>query len=60
MIMQKSSRCVSDITPRSAVGATLALHRPGAEGIKKSHHEKKKGDPWYLWSGLGRTEYQRP
>ncbi|MEM7397040.1 MAG: hypothetical protein AAF492_32335 [Verrucomicrobiota bacterium] len=35
----------------AAPGATLTLHGPGAQGIKKSHHKNKKGDPWYVWSG---------
>jgi hypothetical protein len=30
---------------------TLALHGPGASGIKKSHHDKPADDPYYIWSG---------
>jgi hypothetical protein len=30
---------------------TLALYGPGADQIKKSHHEEIKGDPYYIWSG---------
>ena len=29
----------------------LALHGPGAEQIKKSHHDEIAGDPYYVWSG---------
>ena len=29
----------------------LGLHGPGGKFVKKSHHENKKGDPWYVWSG---------
>jgi hypothetical protein len=30
---------------------TLGLHGPGKKGIKKSHHENKENDPFYIWSG---------
>ncbi|MCP4783673.1 MAG: hypothetical protein GY903_20285 [Fuerstiella sp.] len=29
----------------------LAMHGPGQQGIKKSHHDKPIDDPFYLWSG---------
>jgi len=29
----------------------LALHGPGRDGIKKSHHDTPKDDPYYIWSG---------
>jgi hypothetical protein len=29
----------------------LALHGPGKDGIKKSHHDKPADDPYYIWSG---------
>jgi len=31
---------------------TLALHGPGKDVIKKSHHDKPLDDPYYVWSGL--------
>jgi len=31
---------------------TLALHGPGKDVIKKSHHDKPLDDPFYVWSGL--------
>src|ERR1051325_11237188 len=30
---------------------TLHLYGAGAESIKKSHHEEKADDPFYVWSG---------
>ena len=30
----------------------LALHGPGKEGIRKSHHDTPADDPYYIWSGL--------
>lgn len=32
-------------------GLRLDLHGPGRDFIKKSHHDDKKNDPWYIWSG---------
>jgi hypothetical protein len=29
----------------------LATYGPGLHGIKKSHHDWIKDDPWYIWSG---------
>lgn len=29
----------------------LALYGPGKEGIKKSHHDAPKDDPYYIWDG---------
>src|SRR5205807_2154957 len=29
----------------------LALYGPGREGIKKSHHDAPKDDPYYIWTG---------
>ncbi|PYV17834.1 MAG: hypothetical protein DMG07_05030 [Acidobacteria bacterium] len=29
----------------------LRLHGPGRDGIKKSHHDTPKDDPYYVWSG---------
>jgi len=29
----------------------LALHGPGGNQVKKSHHEHIDGDPYYVWSG---------
>ena len=29
----------------------LELHGPGKDGIKKSHHDTPKDDPYYVWSG---------
>ena len=29
----------------------LELHGPGRDGIKKSHHDTPKDDPYYVWSG---------
>ena len=30
----------------------LNLYGPGANNIKKSHHDKPIDDPYYIWSGL--------
>ncbi len=30
----------------------IIRHGPAADLIKKSHHDHKKNDPWYVWSGL--------
>lgn len=30
---------------------TLHLYGAGAESVKKSHHEEKADDPFYVWSG---------
>jgi hypothetical protein len=30
---------------------TVRLYGPGKEGIKKSHHDQPKDDPFYIWSG---------
>jgi hypothetical protein len=30
----------------------LNLYGPGADSIKKSHHDKPSDDPYYIWSGL--------
>jgi len=30
----------------------LSLYGPGAEVIKKSHHDTPADDPYYIWSGL--------
>jgi len=32
-------------------GLLLALHGPGKEMIKKSHHDQPLDDPYYIWSG---------
>ena len=29
----------------------ITCHGPAADRIRKSHHDRKKGDPWYVWSG---------
>lgn len=29
----------------------LRLYGPGKDGIKKSHHDQPKDDPYYIWSG---------
>jgi len=30
----------------------VQLYGPGADSIKKSHHDKPVDDPYYIWSGL--------
>jgi hypothetical protein len=30
----------------------LGLYGPGADSIKKSHHDTPSDDPYYIWSGL--------
>ncbi len=30
----------------------ISLYGPGADVIKKSHHDKPADDPYYVWSGL--------
>ena len=29
----------------------LSLHGPGKDGVKKSHHDTPKDDPYYIWNG---------
>jgi hypothetical protein len=29
----------------------LALYGPGKDGVRKSHHDTPKDDPYYIWSG---------
>ena len=29
----------------------LTVHGPGADGVKKSHHDQPADDPYYIWSG---------
>mgnify|MGYP001175360160 CR=1 FL=1 len=38
----------------ATAGLALALHGPGRLDLKKSHHDDRSGDPWYLWSGTCR------
>ncbi len=33
---------------------TMTKHGPGADMIKKSHHDNIPNDPWYIWSGMCR------
>lgn len=30
----------------------VEIFGPGADSLKKSHHDEIAGDPWYVWSGL--------
>jgi acetyl esterase/lipase len=41
------------ITPAHVNNPELRMetHGPGRLGIKKSHHEEKENDPFYIWSG---------
>ena len=41
------------ITPEHVANPQLRMetHGPGRLGIKKSHHEEKENDPFYIWSG---------
>lgn len=41
------------ITPEHVANPELRMemHGPGKLGIKKSHHENKENDPFYVWSG---------
>jgi hypothetical protein len=41
------------LTPAEVVDPelVLGLHGPGSAQLKKSHHDDRAGDPWYLWSG---------
>ncbi|MDA0349770.1 MAG: alpha/beta hydrolase [Verrucomicrobia bacterium] len=41
------------ITPAHVNNPDLRMetHGPGRLGIKKSHHEEKENDPFYIWSG---------
>ncbi len=32
----------------------VTRHGPGADLIKKSHHDQIRNDPWYVWSGMCR------
>lgn len=32
-------------------GLVLALHGPGGQRLKKSHHDRPADDPYYVWSG---------
>ena len=41
------------ITPEHVANPDLKMetHGPGKLGIKKSHHDDKENDPFYIWSG---------
>lgn len=41
------------ITPEHVSNPKLRMetHGPGKMGIKKSHHDDKENDPYYIWSG---------
>ena len=30
----------------------ISLYGPGADGVKKSHHDTPVDDPYYIWSGV--------
>lgn len=35
----------------------VSRHGPGADLIKKSHHDNIPNDPWYVWSGLCESKW---
>jgi len=49
----KESSAATPITQEHVANANLVLklYGPGKDGIKKSHHDTPKDDPFYVWSG---------
>lgn len=49
----KETPAATPMTPEHLTNPKLqlALYGPGKDGIKKSHHEAPKDDPYYVWSG---------
>ena len=49
----KESPAATPITQEHVANANLVLklYGPGKDGIKKSHHDTPKDDPFYVWSG---------
>ena len=44
---------VTPVTPEHLTNPKLqlALYGPGKDGVRKSHHDTPKDDPYYIWSG---------
>jgi len=49
----KELPAATPVTEEHVANPALMLHRygPGKDGIKKSHHDQPKDDPYYIWSG---------
>lgn len=49
----KESPAATPVTQAHVVNPDLVLsvHGPGADLVKKSHHDKPADDPFYIWSG---------
>jgi hypothetical protein len=49
----KETPAETPVTPEHLTNPRLqvALYGPGKDGIKKSHHDSPKDDPYYIWLG---------
>src|SRR5687767_8001197 len=49
----KESPAATPVTQEHVANPNLVLklYGPGKDGIKKSHHDTPKDDPFYIWSG---------
>ena len=49
----KETPAATPVTPEHLVNGRLqfTLYGPGKEGVKKSHHDAPKDDPYYIWTG---------
>jgi hypothetical protein len=49
----KETAAATPVTQEHVVNPDLVLgvHGPGAELVKKSHHDQPADDPYYIWSG---------
>ena len=49
----KETPAATPVTPEHLANPAvqLTLYGPGKDGIKKSHHDTPKDDPYYIWSG---------
>jgi hypothetical protein len=49
----KEIPAATPVTPEHLMNPKLqlALYGPGKDGVKKSHHETPKDDPYYIWLG---------
>src|SRR6266508_3134326 len=49
----KETPAATPVTPAHLTNPKLqlALYGPGKAGLKKSHHDAPKDDPYYIWTG---------
>jgi hypothetical protein len=51
LYFREDFRVLPAATPITNQSLRLHLYGAGAETVKKSHHEEKADDPFYVWSG---------